>query len=175
MIQIALCVLVLAFVAGNVVTEVLREREPVGAMRLSALRDPISNYLRGPDSRYQVWGFGALALACVAYGLLWSGAWIVPVLMFATAGGLVFVVLTKRWTPIHVLKYHLIASGFAFIGATLAEFAILWGTPLVAIPFLALVSATLFARFAPAWGSIEEKAYALIIVIGFFASIAAFR
>ena len=171
---IALAVGVASFVAGNVIAEVKRQLNPA--------TQPISAYLTGPYGVWESGGFLIFSLGLLA--LLGSGPVWWQAIVGWTAFALWFVVLSKwlikyglyGWLlctdESQVENIHLISAGVAFILAVGVEAAVLWPSPLVALPFTAPASALVFSLFDRSQTAIEEKTYTIFLLAGMIAVIA---
>lgn len=173
---IALAVGVASFVAGNVIAEVKRQLNPA--------TQPISAYLTGPYGIWESGGFLVFSLGLLA--LLGSGPIWWQALVGWTAFALWFVVLSKwlikyglyGWLlctdESQVENIHLISAGIAFILAVGVEAAVLWPSPLVALPFTAPASALVFSLFDRRQPAIEEKTYTIFLLAGMIAVLTVF-
>lgn len=164
--RIVVLLLVLFFVASNVIVEYLRRETD------NAVTEPMSDYLTGPYSRWQDYGFFALSAALLILAVAGVDliAWSVP--MFCAAASLVGVVETKRLMLTHpaqkatLKRLHIACAGVAFAGVTFAELYISRGHEvLFLIPLAAVVIAALFSLFKLTQTAILEKAYAALIVL----------
>lgn len=164
--KILVLLLVLFFVASNVVVEYLRRKTD------NAVTAPMSDYLTGPYSRWQDYGFFALSAALLILAVmgLHLVAWSVP--LFVAAIALVGVVETKRVMLTHTQwhapleRVHIACAGLAFVGVTFAEGYLSRGNEvLFLIPLAAVCIAALFSLFKLTQTAILEKTYAALVVL----------
>lgn len=164
--KILVLLLVLFFVASNVLVEYLRRKTD------NAVAEPMSDYLTGPYSRIQDYGFFGLsaALLILAVGGIPIVAWSLP--MFLAAFALVGVVETKRLMLTHAAQkselehLHIACAGIAFAAVTFAEMYLSRGHEvLFLMPLAAVVIAALFSLFKLTQTAILEKTYAALIVL----------
>lgn len=156
------------FILSNVVVEGLR------LSRDNPLREPMSAYLKGPYSEFQVEGYALLALGLIAFGeAIKRVSMTTQRILWVTAVSLVGVVVTKLLHHGVVIEHvHTTFAGLAFLSLTVAE--IVYGckadTWNVLFPIVALVIFLVIAIMTPTYtGPIFEKFYALILVLGIMA------
>lgn len=161
--------LLLSFVATNLYVEIINE-----GPTWNWQQHMISDYLYGVRHwQVQCYGFFGLSIAELLLifahpgGKLWSGSLVVA------AVGLWGVVLTgiarKKFLHRWWFILHDIMTGFAFVGALVAEAVYLWNTPAIWLPVMAVASTVLFTRFAPKPRALEEKTFTAFLVCGLLA------
>jgi len=166
--------LVLFFIATNIITEFVNRKT------LSPLTNPMSSYLAGvPLAWLQDLGFGALAVALLILPLIFPFSMLEIATFYLSAVAIAGVVGTK-WVIQEsgnlaeralMERIHVICAGIAFAGTTLGLLLYTW--PHDGLAFGAgvgaVISAALFARFAPKQTALEEKSYTALLMISLLA------
>lgn len=175
--NIVIFALVVAFVVGQVYVEAVNERDGIHTATVDVVamhwwNRPLSAYL----SHVAYWQiqqavyYGlALALALLA----WRGPGMLETVTMAVGAAGVTIVAASRLPATPRTKWvdciHVSAAGAAFCSVLVYECWMLWKTPMVWLPLGGVSTSLAFARWAPRRSSMEEKAFALWLMVGLIA------